>query len=66
LQKLTPFGYVPQLPIDEINYLTMGVLIVIGAVLTAAGFFFYRRRDINAIKAHTRLPGPVTYAVKTC
>jgi len=49
LQYLTPFGYLPQLPIDEINYLTLGLLVIIGAVLTAAGFFFYRRRDINAI-----------------
>jgi len=49
LQKLTPFGYVPQLPIDEINYLALGLLTTMGIVMTAAGFFFYRRRDINAI-----------------
>jgi LPXTG-motif cell wall-anchored protein len=34
---------------DEINYAAMGLLVIIGAVLTAAGFFFYRKRDINAI-----------------
>jgi len=48
-QYLTPFGFLPQLPIDEINYLVLGMLVVIGAVLTAAGFFFYGRRDINAV-----------------
>jgi len=49
LQKLTPFGYVPQIPMDDISYLTLGVLVAIGAVLTAAGFFFYSKRDINAV-----------------
>ena len=49
LQKLTPFGYVPQLPMDEINYLILIILTLIGAALTTAGFIFYRRRDINAI-----------------
>ena len=49
LQRLTPFGYVPQLPMDDVNYLTLGLLVAASAVLTAAGFFFYRRRDINAI-----------------
>jgi len=48
-QKLTPFGHVPQLPMEEINFFTLGVLIAIGAILTATGFFFYRKRDINAI-----------------
>jgi len=49
LQKFTPFGYIPQLPIDEINYLSLGLLTAVAAVLTAAGFFFYGRRDINAV-----------------
>jgi len=48
-QYLTPFGFLPQLPIDEINYLVLGLLVVVGAVLTAAGFFLYGRRDINAV-----------------
>jgi len=48
-QYLTPFGFLPQLPIDDINYLTLAILVIIGAALTAAGFIFYRRRDINAV-----------------
>jgi len=48
-QYLTPFGFLPQLPIDEINYLVLGLLTATGAILTAAGFFFYAKRDINAI-----------------
>lgn len=48
LHKLNPFGFVPQLPIDNINYLTLAVLTAIAAVLTDAGFVFYRRRDMQA------------------
>ncbi|MDR2571579.1 MAG: hypothetical protein LBD23_14980 [Oscillospiraceae bacterium] len=47
--KLTPFGYVPDLPMDDINFLTLGVLTLIAAALTTAGFYFYGKRDINAI-----------------
>jgi len=49
MHKLTPFGFIPQLPIDEINYLTLGLMLAVAVVLTAAGFFFYGRRDINAV-----------------
>jgi ABC-2 type transport system permease protein len=47
--KLTPFGYVPDLPMDDINFATMGVLTLIAAALSAIGFYFYGKRDINAI-----------------
>ncbi|MCL1884915.1 MAG: ABC transporter permease [Defluviitaleaceae bacterium] len=46
---ITPFEFVPQLPADEINFVTMAVLTLIAVALTAAGFFFYNKRDINAI-----------------
>jgi len=49
LQKFTPFGYIPQLPMDEINYLTMGILTAVAAALTCTGFILYSKRDINAI-----------------
>jgi len=45
----TPFGFVPQLPMEQTNWLVMGVLTAIAAAFTAAGFYFYNRRDINAI-----------------
>ena len=44
--KLTPFGYVPNLPADEITFLPLAVLTLIAAVLTATGFYFYRKRDV--------------------
>ena len=49
IARTTPFGFVPQLPMDEINFVTMGLLTAVAVVLTAAGFYFYNKRDINAI-----------------
>ncbi len=46
--KITPYGYIPQLPVDSINYTTLAILTVIAAVLTAAGFVFYSKRDMVA------------------
>jgi len=46
---LSPFDYVPQLPMDEINWVVLAVMTVIAVGLTAAGLLLYRRRDINAI-----------------
>lgn len=47
LPKITPFGYIPLLPMESVNYGTLTVLTIIAAVLTAAGFFFYRKRDMS-------------------
>jgi len=49
LSYTTPIGLVPQLPMDEINYLNLIILTGIAVALTALGFFFYNRRDINAV-----------------
>jgi len=46
---LTPFGFVPQLPMDDINFLTMGIMTAVALGLTALGVYFYNRRDINAV-----------------
>ena len=48
-EYLSPFGWIPLLPIEEITFLPLIVLTLIAAGLTAAGFFFYRNRDINAV-----------------
>jgi ABC-2 type transport system permease protein len=48
LPKLSPFGYIPQLPVDSVNYGTLAVLTAIAAVLTAVGFVCYGRRDTKA------------------
>ena len=49
LQRTTPIGFVPQPPADEITFLPLALLTALAAVLTFAGLYFYKRRDINAI-----------------
>jgi ABC-2 type transport system permease protein len=49
LSWLTPIGFVPQLPMDTVSIPTMVMLTALAAALTAAGFHFYNKRDINAI-----------------
>jgi len=46
LQKISPIGYIPQLPVDEINYLVLFALTLVAAGLTVTGFYFYRKRDM--------------------
>jgi len=49
MASITPYGWVPQLPMEEINWLTMAILIAIAIALTAIGLRYYRRRDINVV-----------------
>ncbi|MCL1808075.1 MAG: ABC transporter permease [Oscillospiraceae bacterium] len=49
LQKSTPFAFIPQLPIEEITLLPLAVLTLIAAGLTAAGLFFYKKRDMLTV-----------------
>ncbi|TFE01653.1 ABC transporter permease [Jeotgalibacillus salarius] len=45
--KLSPFGHVPQIPGEEISYLSLLILTVIAAVLIVAGLKFYQSRDLS-------------------
>jgi len=50
LNKLSPYGYIPQLPNDEFTTMvavTMGVMVVLSAAMCVLGFIGYRRRDMN-------------------
>jgi len=49
MAKITPYGWVPQLPMEEINWLTMAVLVAIAIALTVVGLKFYRQRDVNIV-----------------
>jgi len=46
---LTPFGFVPQLPMDEINWLVMAMMVLVAAIFIVVGFVGYGKRDINSI-----------------
>lgn len=48
LANLTPFTYIPNLPIDEIDYSKLVALTGIGVAMAIIGFAAYRRRDIMA------------------
>lgn len=45
--NLSPFGHVPQVPVEDINILTISLLILVAMLLTVIGFFGYRKRDIE-------------------
>jgi len=47
--RTTPFGFVPQLPMDEINIIVLGIMTAVAVGFAAIGFIFYNRRDINAV-----------------
>jgi ABC-2 type transport system permease protein len=54
LVNLTPFAFIPQLPLphgEGISWLALGGLTMLGFALAAAGLWFYRNRDINAVTA---------------
>ncbi|MCL2361489.1 MAG: hypothetical protein FWC73_06730 [Defluviitaleaceae bacterium] len=44
--RISPIGFVPMVPLDEVRVLTMMGLVAAAVVLTALGIFFYRERDL--------------------
>jgi len=46
LPKLSPFGFIPQLPVDEVNFTTLFILALVALSLTLTGTVFYKRRDL--------------------
>ena len=47
VEKLTPFGYIPAVPIEEFNFLTAAMLTMIAFIGVAVGLNGYNRRDIR-------------------
>jgi len=47
LPKLVPFGYVPRLPMEDINWTTMSLMSALALALAAVAFVLYRRRDLQ-------------------
>jgi len=48
INKLTPFGYIPQIPSESMNWNNLIVLSGISIVLFIFGFIGYRKREIQA------------------
>lgn len=47
LKQLTPFGHVPQIPLEETKLLNLIILTFIAVILMAIGVRGYRQRDIH-------------------
>lgn len=47
LPKLTPFGYIPNLPADEIHCGPLIIMTITAILITEIGFAAYRKRDIG-------------------
>ncbi|MGM0875687.1 MAG: ABC transporter permease [Bacillota bacterium] len=47
MRKLSPFGQIPQLPVEEMNFLKVFTLTCLAVVLMVIGFIGYRKRDIT-------------------
>jgi len=46
MQNISPMKHIPQLPLDEMTFTPLIVLAVIACVLAAAGFIFFRKRNL--------------------
>ncbi|WP_067726648.1 ABC transporter permease [Oceanobacillus damuensis] len=47
MNNLSPFGHIPQIPVEEVDFIHVTILIGIAIGLTVAGFIGYNRRDIT-------------------
>lgn len=47
LKLLTPFGYVPALPVEPMDWKAAAVLTALAVLLAAMGMAAYRRRDVH-------------------
>ncbi len=45
--KLSPYGYIPKLPMEEVNYGTLVMLTVVAVVMAVVGYIGYNKRDIQ-------------------
>jgi len=46
MSNLSPYGHVPQLPVEDMNVTSISTLTVIAIVFTLIGFVFYNKRDL--------------------
>jgi len=47
LVHLSPFGLIPQIPVEDMNGMVVTIMTIIAFVLTIAGFIGYGKRDIQ-------------------
>lgn len=47
MANLTPFGHIPQYPVEEVAWVKLLILTIISALIMMVGFISYRKRDIH-------------------
>lgn len=47
MNTLSPFGYIPTVPTQEVNFLKMCLITLVGIIIIVIGFISYRKRDIQ-------------------
>ncbi len=47
MSKLSPYGHIPRLPVEDMDIMKLFTLTIIAIVITVAGFSGYRQRDIQ-------------------
>jgi len=47
LRNLSPYGHIPELPVDDLNMVNIIILLIISIGLTILGFIGYNKRDIQ-------------------
>ncbi|PAV28254.1 ABC transporter permease [Virgibacillus profundi] len=47
VNNLSVYEHIPQIPVEEMDFMKITVLIIIAVILTFAGFLGYNRRDIE-------------------
>ena len=45
--KMTPFGYIPKIPMEDMTWLPLMILVIVAVVFAVLGFVGYKRRDIE-------------------
>jgi ABC-2 type transport system permease protein len=45
--RLSPYGHIPQLPVEEVNFLKVFTVFCIAVILIIIGFAGYKKRDIT-------------------
>mgnify|MGYP001203880292 CR=1 FL=1 len=49
MAKLTPFGQIPKIPVEEMDYAQVAILTLIAVILIVIGMITYRKRDLEGI-----------------
>jgi ABC-2 type transport system permease protein len=45
--NLSPYGLIPQIPVEDMDFMKIAIMTLIAIPLTTAGFIGYNKRDIQ-------------------